>query len=331
MESTSTFEITLVPTVPCRADLILLEELKKQFPHLSRARLKNWFHEKKVFLGRENLRASTLLQPGFHLIRIEGGLSEDLQEHLAQPSTRGCFLPIIYESESLLILNKTSGTPSVPHSPSETETAVGAALAHCPSLALIGKRGLEPAILHRLDTGTSGLLAFAKTETEFERLRTLWSTGLIQKTYRALVCPASIQSALPKLPLELRISLAHDDHSSKRMIALTTEKKRKYRGKPMLTITEIISAHPVQYPAQNRILDLEIKIKTGVMHQIRCTLESLGFPILGDPIYHGIPSSRLWLHAWKLEIPGAPEAGGQKVSLEAPLPHWPEKTSPSTT
>lgn len=328
MESTPSFEITITTSIACRADLILLEELKDKFPQLSRARLKHWFQDKKISLGKEKLRASTLLQPGTHFIRIERNSFEDLKEDQARPSTQGCFLPIIYESESLLILNKASGTPSVPHSSSETETAVGAALAHRPSLALIGKGGLEPAILHRLDTGTSGLLAFAKTEAEFERLKKLWSTGQIRKKYRALVSPSLSQNTLPKLPLELRISLAHDEHSSKRMIALSTEKKRKYRGKPMPTMTHLHSAYFVQSqeklfitPTQGPILDLEIDIQTGVMHQIRCTLENLGFPILGDPIYHGKPSSRLWLHAWKLEIPGE---NGQKICVIAPLPDWPK-------
>src|ERR671925_567284 len=85
-------------------------------------------------------------------------------------SKRGPFLPMIYEDETLLVIHKASGVPSVPHDEDETETAVGAALAHTSALIGIGNRPLEPGLLHRLDTGTSGLLVFAKSQAEFTRL-----------------------------------------------------------------------------------------------------------------------------------------------------------------
>jgi len=53
------------------------------------------------------------------------------------------------------------------------------------------------------------------------------------------------------------------------------------------------------------------------MHQIRCVLASLGHPVLGDSIYGGAASDRLWLHAWKLELP---LRSGQRILIEADLP-----------
>lgn len=317
----SKIQIAVTTDHPVRADHLVLQELKNRFSLLSRSRIKTWFQEKRVFLGSRPLQASTLLPTGRHEIQIEGvselEISQDPSQLQARPSSQGCFLPIVYESESLLVLNKATGVPSVPHSPQETQTAVGAALAHQPTLASIGTRSLEPAILHRLDTGTSGLLAFAKTQDEYLRLRKLWSSGEVKKTYRAQVAPISENYELPSLPIELRISLAHDTRSSKRMIALIEGKRQSFRGNPLPTITRIVSA-----TSQDRFYDLEIEIQTGVMHQIRCTLASLGFPILGDAIYRGQPSSRLWLHAWKLEIP---TGEGGRLKLEAPLPlNWPE-------
>src|SRR5690606_29289920 len=86
----------------------------------------------------------------------------------ALPSPEGSFITVIYEDEDLLVLNKPSGIPSVPHSAVETKTAVGSALAHYPRLAGVGTRPLEPGLLHRLDTGTSGCLAFAKNAAAFD-------------------------------------------------------------------------------------------------------------------------------------------------------------------
>jgi 23S rRNA pseudouridine1911/1915/1917 synthase len=237
--------------------------------------------------------------PGTYQVEIEG-MSEGLR--LARPSARGSFLSIVYEDADLLVLNKASGIPSVPHSADETETAVGSALAHFPGLAGVGRGGLEPGLLHRLDTGTSGLLAFAKTNEAFMRLHEAWKSGGVRKIYRAWV---EGDASKLKLPLSLELTLAHHPESQKRMIVLPEDAKRKYRGKPLHTRTVIRSVSGPQSLDGKLFSDLEIEIETGVMHQIRCTLAHLGFPIIGDPIYNldSAASSRLLLHAWKLILP----------------------------
>jgi 23S rRNA pseudouridine1911/1915/1917 synthase len=310
-----------------RLDQLLLARLREIQPALSRATLKSWFQEKRVtevFTGGERkLSASDSLKPGKHQLRIQGFDPSEISTLGARASTRGSFLEVVYEDNQLLVLNKTSGVPSVPHAPEETETAVGAALARIPEIKDIGRAGLEPGILHRLDTGTSGLLAFAKTSSEYERLRSVWSSGEVRKTYRALVAspPHSPLPVLQTLPLELRFTMAHDARSAKRMVVLDAPMqkiKKQYRGKPLPTLTRILSARKLEsHPDLPEGWDLEIQIQTGVMHQIRCTLASLGIPILGDTLYQGRASSRLWLHAWKLELP---LKSGENLTLEAPLP-----------
>ncbi len=219
-------------------------------------------------------------------------------------------IPILYEDSQLLILNKPSGTPSAPIQAEETQTATNFAVGYFPLLAEIGRRGLEPGLLHRLDTGTSGALVFAKTQSEFERLLTLWKKHEVRKIYRAIVKNEEARH----LPQEITFPLAHDAKSSKRMISLVPSKKRKFRGKPLPAETRILAALPLS--SQN-LLDVEVQIKTGVMHQIRCHLASVGFPILGDPIYRGEKADRLFLHAWKI---GFPLASGEFFECEAPLP-----------
>ncbi len=232
---------------------------------------------------------------------------------------RDCFLPIIYEDEDLLVLNKASGVPTLPHTHSETETAVGAALAHAPVLAQVGGKPLEPGLLHRLDTGTSGLLVFAKSETEFQRLRQVWKTGWVKKIYRALVKKkASVylkQIDFKKLPYTISYPMGHSAKSSKKMIVFTSEKKQLslIRGKPLKALTVIKKIGKLGPD----FFDLEIEIKTGVMHQIRCHLAAISWPIVGDSVYKGMRSSRLWLHAWKLVLP---LKTGVLLDLEAELP-----------
>jgi 23S rRNA pseudouridine1911/1915/1917 synthase len=295
-----------------RIDRALADELKKRAPHLSRATLKHCFVEKSVRLGPAGhaVSASTILLPGTHEVTLaDWDEKEHFEAPRARPAPEGPFLPIVFEDESFLVLNKAPGVPSVPHSPAETQTAVSSALASCPDLRDVGFGGLEPGLLHRLDNGTSGLLVFAKNGESFHRLRESWKNGLVKKIYRAKV--ASEETAPALIPGELRWLLAHDEKSAKRMIAFPDgiRASSRYRGTPLETLTRIIQLHTST--------DVEIEIVTGVMHQIRCVLGALGHPILGDPLYGGAISTRLWLHAWRLEIP---REDGSTLSLEAPLP-----------
>lgn len=215
---------------------------------------------------------------------------------------------IVYEDENLLVLNKPTGVTSVPHGPEEKNSAVNFAVQHFPKLVeIFPDKPLELGLVHRLDTGTSGLLVFAKTSHEFLRLKTIWKNREIKKIYRAWVKKGSF----PQLPFEISSSLANSPKSSKRVMIYHPSKK--IRGKPFPALTRVLKSHT---QTQN-LVDLEIQIETGVRHQIRCHLASLKAPILGDPIYSGDPSDRLWLHAWKLEFQ---LNSGALISLEADLP-----------
>jgi 23S rRNA pseudouridine1911/1915/1917 synthase len=297
-----------------RLDQAMLDELRRKSLNVSRNQLKTLFDEKRITLNGVSRPGSWSLLPGTYHIEIQG---LEAAAGGARPSTQGSFLPVVFEDDELLVLNKRSGIPSMPHSSTETETAVGSALAHFPGLGGVGRGELEPGLLHRLDTGTSGLLAFAKTPEAYAHFHEAWKTGGVRKIYRAWV-EGSAEGL--KLPLSLELTLAHHPESQKRMIVLPEGEKRKHRGKPLLTHTIIRKVFGYARSEAAVFSDLEIEIKTGVMHQIRCTLAHLGLPILGDPIYNSGSGfqTRLLLHAWKLELP---RSKGQKpLELTAPLP-----------
>ena len=293
-----------------RVDHALKAELQAQAPGLSRSTLKEWFKEGRVLLNGKKVTASHELRTGPHKIEIKDWHADALTPAAATPSTQGSFLPVVYEDEDILVLNKLSGIPSMPHQSDETETAVGSALARFPALKGVGKKPLEPGLLHRLDTGTSGLLAFAKSSDEFDRLRLSWKDGSVRKLYRAIV---EIQNRAPEPPLMITTPLGHDEKSAKRMRALPPGENISIRGKPLPAKTRIISCRPVA----GRNFDLHVEIFTGVMHQIRCHLSSMGWPVFGDPIYSNTTSSRLWLHHWRLSLP---LKSGRPLQIEAPLP-----------
>lgn len=222
----------------------------------------------------------------------------------------------------VIVLNKPSGIPSVPLAGSSKPTAVALALEKYPELAQVGRhvgKPLEAGLLHRLDAGTSGVLAFARTPEDYERLKSLWKSTEILKTYRALV---SGEPPFPKLPLKIELPIGRSAKSSKRMVIAREDRAHQLRGNPLPARTEVLQAKRIEFGACLRQLyDVEVTIRTGVMHQIRCHLSSQGWPILGDSLYKGDTSERLWLHAWKLRLPH----DGGALEVEAPLPEgWPE-------
>ena len=177
---------------PIRLDLAIIQALKRRGgAQLSRNALKELFAQGQIRLEEAPARGSHLLESGRYPVQITWPESAAPNgEEVAQPSPEGAFLPIVFEDESLLVFDKRSGVTSLPHSARDVRSAVSAALAHFPGLARVGRQGkggLEPGLLHRLDTGTSGLLAFAKTQTAFNRLSQAWRAGEVRKTYRAWV------------------------------------------------------------------------------------------------------------------------------------------------
>src|SRR4051812_35399278 len=104
-----------LPSGPHRLDKALIEELRHSLPGLSRARLKELFNTSRVLLDGRPAEASLAIGPGVdHEVELLGSVAELAAPAVACASPRGCFLPVVHEDEEILVLDKTSGTPSVP-------------------------------------------------------------------------------------------------------------------------------------------------------------------------------------------------------------------------
>ncbi len=215
---------------------------------------------------------------------------------------------LLRESDDYLAVYKPEGLSSSPVARGDTDTATEQAFALRPELRYAGPKPLEGGLLHRLDRETSGVLLFAKHPRAFEWGREIWKTERVEKIYRAWVTPVWTEPT----PVVHEPALSHSRKSSKRMLVVSPKTERSLRGKPLPTWTCIQNAR-----TQGSHSELTIQIRTGVLHQIRCTLASLGHPIVGDPVYRGEAAVRLWLHAWKIRIP-SPD--GALFEAEAPLP-----------
>jgi 23S rRNA-/tRNA-specific pseudouridylate synthase len=229
-------------------------------------------------------------------------------------------LHLLYEDQEILVINKPSGLPScpLPKKPGE-DSAITRALIWAPALSTeFSDNPIDPGLLNRIDTGTSGILVIAKKREAFAYWKSHWKTESVKKIYRAVAPFPERLDELKSVPLCLW--MGHDQKSSKRMRAFASpQSAHQVRGNLQPTWTQIRSVELLE--SAPPMADWEIEIRTGVLHQIRCSLAWLKTPILGDSIYRGAPSERLWLHAWKLELR---KKNQEILSIEAPLPQaWP--------
>ena len=220
----------------------------------------------------------------------------------------------VYEDENLLVINKPAGLIVHPKNTTDTQDSVVSWLTkEYPGIENVGEpfiaSGTESpraGIVHRLDKDTSGLLIVAKNNDSFYYLNSLFQNHKIQKHYYALVYGrpkeghGTIDAPMGRVGLKRTIKL---------------DGKKLVDGKDAITEYTIKQGYE-KYPL------LDVAPKTGRTHQIRVHLQSIGCPIVGDPVYGpkgwsrplvGRGSStesgqkpqrleRLFLHAYKLEF-----------------------------
>lgn len=186
---------------------------------------------------------------------------------------------IVFENQDFVVLNKPSGIPSHPSVDNVIENSLT-------QVAL--SRNIKLLITHRLDTLTSGLIVYAKTESFVKSFNIQMQNRTIEKKYVALVETSQ--------PLPSR--LIHYMEPSPRAPKTVSE-----------TFTEGWAFCELEILNQKKIsLDIswiKINLLTGRTHQIRSQLSSVGAPILGDQLYGSklsFPASSIALRAFQLEF-----------------------------
>ncbi len=291
------FEI-VVPSLylSIRADTFLAEALGRQF---SRSQIKAAFQNGKIRLNGKPCKPGERVKEGD---QIAGELPVSHEHSLVAENIS---LSIVYEDESLLVVDKAAGMVVHPGAGNKKGTLVQALLGRGAELSTSGGP-LRPGIVHRLDKDSSGLLLIAKNNPSHRALQLQFSTRTLAKTYTALV---SGRMEFEEGHVELPIG--RDPKQRKKMAV-----RGDSLGKEALTHYKVLR----RFPAATL---LELKIVTGRTHQIRVHLAHLGHPVIGDPIYGRKPTEttagrRLALHASKIEFLH-PESGKMMV-FESPLP-----------
>ncbi|HEX6796891.1 MAG TPA: RluA family pseudouridine synthase [Ktedonobacterales bacterium] len=213
-------------------------------------------------------------------------------------------LPIVYEDEYLLVVNKPAGVVVHPAPGHPDGTLVDALRAHVPGLAT-GSDATRPGIVHRLDKDTSGLMVVAKTPAAHERLAEQMKQRRMVKRYLALV-----EGHLEVPEGEVEAPIGRDRRFRQRMAVVA----EGAGGRAARTLFRVIAER------HGRSL-LEVQLETGRTHQIRVHLAALRHPVVGDATYgrrQPPRPPRQFLHASHLEF--AHPISGEWLVFEAPLP-----------
>jgi len=279
------------------AGLRLDRALAQMFPEHSRSRLQRWLKEGHVSLDSHAAKPKQKIWGGERIeIRSQPGPADTAfrPEPIA--------LDIVYEDDDVLVINKPAGLVVHPGSGNWKGTLLNALLHHSPQLAAIPRAG----IVHRLDKDTSGLLVVAKTlRTHTELVRQL-QARTVRRDYLAVV------HGVVKLDGEVSAPVGRDPRHRTRMAVVPA-------GRPALTRFKVTKRFA-------RATLLECSLATGRTHQIRVHMQSLGHPLVGDPVYRskrpGDPRPpqlhRQALHAVRLEF--SHPVSGVLRRFSAPLP-----------
>lgn len=202
---------------------------------------------------------------------------------------------ILHHDHALLVVDKPAGLLSVPGKGEDRADCLIARL-----------RGPFPEVLlvHRLDLDTSGVMVFALTPHAQRHLGLQFEKRIVKKTYLARVA-GRLEPATGTVEAPLIVDWPN---RPKQMID-------PVRGRPARTDWRVIRATDDE--TRLRLMPL-----TGRSHQLRVHMQSLGHPILGDPLYAEGPARdghpRLMLHAESLRL-RHPD-GGRHVTFSAPAP-----------
>jgi len=227
--------------------------------------------------------------------KFEVDETDEIALNLPEKEQTNVDLPILYEDDDVIVVNKPSGLLTHAKGGLSDEPTVAEIIRPKTSFAADTDR---PGIVHRLDRDTSGLLIIAKNPESAAHLQRQFAERTAKKTYIA------ITDGKPKL------NAAKIDLPIGRNPSAPSTFRIDPNGKPAQTTYHVLAENDAQSL-------VELKPTTGRTHQLRVHLAHLNAPILGDRVYGKSSDCRMMLHAQKLEIT---LPSGERKVFEAAIP-----------
>jgi 23S rRNA pseudouridine1911/1915/1917 synthase len=265
-----------------RLDKILASAL----PDYSRNRLKAWVEAGAVMVDGKVTKARYLLRGG-ESVKV---FPQEMPEQFAF-SPEDIPLDVVFEDESIIVINKPPGLVVHPAAGNWSGTLLNGLLFRFPELKSLPRAG----IVHRLDKDTSGLMVVARTSQAQTSLVRQLQDRTVGRRYLAWVWGDAPSQG------KVLASVGRDQRDRLKMSAGSPQ------GKPAATVFRRLAKGVFN---EAPVALLECRLETGRTHQIRVHLESLGFPLLGDPVYRKktpgvaktLPFERQALHAYALSL-----------------------------
>ena len=301
--------------VKCLAPTRLDQYLMQQFPALGPGRLNKALRENKIKLNGKKQPLSTRVMAGdeIRLFILDDQLEDARAASGPAWKNARCPAEVVCNGPQLLVVNKPAGLPV--DGPGD-DTLLNRALLFLSREGEYGEDSLyQPALCHRLDTGTSGLVLIAKTPEAEQVFLEAIRERQVKKTY---LC---VTFGRPTPPAGTLGGYLLKD-ADRGVVRIVEEKKPG--AKEVCTEYETIAV-------SGRLALLKVRLITGRTHQIRAHMASIGCPILGDSKYGNNAANRELklkyqaLCAWELALPDFPQPEFAALSgkvFRAPKPWY---------
>lgn len=211
---------------------------------------------------------------------------------------------VLYADEEVIVVDKPPGLVVHPGAGNPAGTLANGLLAQFPDIEDVGDR-MRPGIVHRLDSGSSGLLVVARTQRAADALIGQFADHSATRVYDAVVW------GVPDAPHGIIDAPLGRSRSDPLRMAVVAD------GRPSRTDYRVVRTYSSPAPVSR----LECRLETGRTHQIRVHLSSIDHPLVGDPTYGQrrptLGLDRPFLHAAELEFDHP--ATGNRVRFRSPL------------
>lgn len=241
--------------------------------------------------------------------RLAGGEQLEIRDWEEAPAATaaeaGVVFGVVHEDDDVIVVDKPPGLVVHPGAGRSSGTLVNGLVERWPEIAAVGDPA-RPGIVHRLDGGTSGLMAVARTQVAYDALIAAMKARAVEREYSALGW-GTVKA--DRGLVDAKLGRSKRDRTRMAVTADGREARTQFSVERRFT-------RPVA------VTLLACVLETGRTHQIRVHLAAIGHPVVGDDRYGrsrpGLSCPRPFLHARRLSFDHP--VTGERVTASSPLP-----------